>query len=165
MSEKEGPAGGQSRGQGSDSPMTFSIPYPLESAIVASVEPTAVATVRQVFEASDIYALGMTAGVVDEKAETGTESDLLHFTIDTEGGEQVMLPVFTRPEFMREALLRNPDWQTLMVLQIAGDALIHNIDRDVTVVIDPWTRLEFQIPPAVANEVPATSEGPGGPAT
>lgn len=92
-----------------------------------------------------VYALGKPAGTV--KDGHGTESDLLHFTIDSEtpGEEIVMLPVFTGTEPMRTALLRNPDWQTLSVLEINGAALADNIDSDVHIVIDPWTGGEWQI--------------------
>ena len=108
----------------------------------------AVQSVRDQFGKTDIYALGQPAGDTSIPGQ-GTESDLLHFTIDDETGlEKVLLPVFTRPDIMREALLRNPDWQTLSVLQINGQALLDNVDSDVTIVINPWSRLEFQIPPA-----------------
>ena len=80
-------------------------------------------------------------------SQQGSESDLLHFTIhDAQGAERVMLPVFTQPEIMRAALARNPDWQTLSVLQVQGQALLENVHPDVIVVINPWSRLEFQLP-------------------
>jgi hypothetical protein len=114
----------------------------------------AIPSVRDQFAKTEIYALGQPAGDTSVPGQ-GTESDLLHFTIDDEDGtEKVLLPVFTRPDIMREALLRNPDWQTLSVLQINGQALLENVDADVTIVINPWSRLEFQIPPtapAAAN--------------
>ena len=109
----------------------------------------AVASVRDQFAKTDIYALGQPAGDTSVPGQ-GTESDLLHFTIDDAAGvERVMLPVFTRPDIMKEALLRNPEWQTLSVLQIGGSALLENVDDDVTIVINPWSRLEFQIPARV----------------
>jgi SseB protein N-terminal domain len=110
----------------------------------------AVTSVKDQFAKTEIYALGQPAGDTSVPGQ-GTESDLLHFTIDDEDGtEKVLLPVFTRPDIMREALLRNPDWQTLSVLQINGQALLDNVDADVTIVINPWSRLEFQIPPPPA---------------
>jgi hypothetical protein len=38
---------------------------------------------------------------------------------------------------MREALARNPDWQTLAVVQVQGQGLLEHVDRDVTIVIGP----------------------------
>jgi hypothetical protein len=58
-----------------------------------------------------------------------------------------LLPVFTSLTTMREALIRNPEWQTLSVLQISGGALLDNVDDDVTIVINPWTDLEYQLLP------------------
>ena len=124
---------------------------PLEVVIALRGEKDdAVTSVRDQFSKTDIYALGQPAGDTSVPGQ-GTESDLLHFTIDADDGtEKVMLPVFTRPDIMREALLRNPDWQTLSVLQINGQALLDNVDSDVTIVINPWSKLEFQIPPPPA---------------
>ena len=59
-----------------------------------------------------------------------------------------MLPVFTRPVVMREALARNPDWESLSVLQVQGGALLERIDAGVIIVTNPWSRLEYQLPPA-----------------
>ncbi len=105
----------------------------------------AIATVKDQFNKTDVYALGHPAGDTSVPGH-GTESDLLHFAIDDPGGERTLLPVFTRPDIMREALLRNPEWQTLSVLQVNGKALLENVDNDVIIVINPWSRLEFQIP-------------------
>jgi len=107
--------------------------------------PDPVPAIREKVAETNIYALGHAAGEVTTHG--GTEADLLHFTIDDEHGvERVMLPVFTRPNFLREALLRNPDWQTLMVLVVDGAGLIAHIEDDVTLVINPWSSLEFQVP-------------------
>src|ERR1039458_5857931 len=43
-------------------------------------------------------------------------------------------PRLRRPEVMREALARNPDWQTLAVVQVQGQGLLEHVDRDVTIV-------------------------------
>lgn len=120
---------------------------PLEVVIaLRGDQEDALASVREQFNKTDIYALGQPAGDTSVPGQ-GTESDLLHFTIDDDkGGEKVMLPVFTRPDIMRTALLRNPEWQMLSVLQVNGKALLENVDNDVTVVINPWSQLEFQIP-------------------
>lgn len=120
---------------------------PLEVVIaLRGDKPDAVSAVKDQFGKTDVYALGQPAGDTSVPGH-GTESDLLHFAIDDPNGvERVMLPVFTRPDIMREALMRNPEWQQLSVLQVNGQALLENVDDEVIVVINPWSRLEFQIP-------------------
>jgi hypothetical protein len=95
---------------------------------------------------SRLFALGQPAGDLSVPGE-GTKSDLLHFTIDdSHGVERVMLPIYSDPQLMVDSLIRNPDWQQLNVLEIAGDAILDNVDEDVIVVVNPWSRLEYQIP-------------------
>jgi len=122
---------------------------PLEVAITLKGDsPDAIDAIRTELGKANVFCLGQPAGHM-ATAQQGSESDLLHFTIhDAQGAERVMLPVFTQPEIMRAALARNPDWQTLSVLQVQGQALLENVHPDVIVVINPWSRLEFQLPPA-----------------
>jgi hypothetical protein len=112
----------------------------------AEAQPDRDFRVREAVRSSDIYGLGMPAGDTSLPGE-GSESDLLHFVIDDADTEVTLLPVFTNPTAMREALIRNPEWQSLSVLQINGGALLDNVDPDVTIVINPWTDLEYQLPP------------------
>ena len=118
----------------------------IESALRAEAQSDWEHRVREGVGSANVYALGQPAGDTSVPGH-GTASDLLHFTIDDAGAEIVVLPVFTNPTAMREALIRNPEWQTHSVLQINGGALLDNIDDDVTVVINPWTDLEYQLPP------------------
>ncbi len=93
--------------------------------------------VTAAFRAAMVFALG-------HSSDDGAASDLLHFQIDAaDGTERTCLPVFTGPEPMRDALLRNPDWQELSVLELNGGALLDNVDDDVQVVINPWDDSEF----------------------
>lgn len=103
--------------------------------------------IREEFSRTDIYALGMAAGETKPDG-SGTEGDLLHFAIDDEesGQEKIMFPVFTRPDAIREAITRNPDWLQLSVLQVKGDDLLEHLEHDVTIVINPWTDIEYQFP-------------------
>ncbi len=96
---------------------------PLEVAIALKGDsPDAVEAIRAELSRAEIFCLGQPAGHM-ATSQQGSESDLLHFTIhDAQGAERVMLPVFTQPEIMRAALARNPDWQTLSVLQVQGQA-------------------------------------------
>ena len=97
---------------------------------------------------TNLLALGKPAGQVSTELGTvqGTESDLIHFTIGDEGAEVVFLPLFTNVDVLREALIRNPEWQELSVLEVNGGDLIKSVDEDVNLVINPWSRLEFQVP-------------------
>ena len=54
--------------------------------------------------------------------------------------------VFTRIDIIKGALQENPEWQSLAVLQVQGKALLENLDKDVTIVINPWSDLEYQLP-------------------
>jgi hypothetical protein len=121
---------------------------PLEVAIALRGDrPDAAGAIREALSGAEILCLGRPAGQMSTPQQ-GSESDLLHFTVDdAEGSERVMLPVFTSTEIMREALARNPDWQTLSVLQVQGGALLDHVDADVIIVINPWSRLEYQLPP------------------
>jgi len=123
----------------------------VESAIVQASGNADLASVRNAVASAGIYTLGHPAGDTSVPGH-GSESDLLHFTIDDETGtELTLLPVFTNASTLRSALLRNPDWQKLSVLEIHGEALLANIDDEVTVVINPWTDQEFQLPSRLAT--------------
>ena len=96
--------------------------------------------VYEAIRGTEVYTLGQP---VNEAGEAPS-SDLLHFTIDSDDGtELTMLPIFTRGDTMRIALLRNPEWQALSMLEINGRALLDNIDPDINVVVNPWTPSEF----------------------
>ena len=115
-------------------------------AMLATQTRPAEAEVRRCLGNTSIYSLGEPAGDLSVPGQ-GTESDLLHFTVDDSAGiERVLLPLFTRPEFLQTALVRNPDWQTFKILEIEGQPLLDNVDSDVTIVINPWTILEFLFP-------------------
>jgi hypothetical protein len=109
----------------------------LEHPTASDLDPN---KVRTAFERSHLLTLG---APVEPPSEG---SDLLHFTIDDKGTEKVLLPTFTSVVALRQALLLNQDWQTLSVLEIDGGELLPNVDADVTVVVDPWTPLEYFLP-------------------
>ena len=103
--------------------------------------------VVKVLRKADVFVIGTPAGDTTTMPGQGTESDILHFTVDDHGEELVMMPVFTNAKDMREALVKNEDWQEFSVLLVSGGALLDNRDPDVTLVIDPWSELEFQLEP------------------
>lgn len=112
----------------------------LDAAILAAVG------VPAEFGRSTVFALGRPAGEVT--AEGSSESDLLYFKADVDGQEQVFLPVFTRmPALMTGLAKGGPMWWTLQILAVEGSALMDSVDPNVTIVINPWTWLEYQLPP------------------
>lgn len=99
--------------------------------------------VNSMFKESDVWVLGF-----HKKASQPGGTDILHFTIDDESGkERVMLPTFTSREALRQALTINKEWRNLTVLEVHGGDLLTNLKEDVTVVVDPWTTLEYRLPP------------------
>ena len=117
--------------------------FALESAIEAKADTNAV---ENLLKQTQVYALGFPAGDTSVPGH-GTESDILHFTVDdAEGKDKVFMPLFTRSQVMRDALLRNPDWQKLSVLEVNGGDLIANRDSGVSLVVNPWSKLEWQLP-------------------
>jgi prevent-host-death family protein len=129
----------------------------LEEAIrSASASPDPVAAVRNALTQVDVFAIGSPAGDLSVPGR-GTESDIVTYPGD-DPGSVVMMPVFTAVELLRDALIRVSEWQSLSILQVNGQELVHNVDPDVTIVVDPWSDLEFHIPPtgrrAVATEQP-----------
>jgi SseB protein N-terminal domain len=122
--------------------------FALESAIKAHANTKAVESLLKV---TQVYVLGHPAGDTSTPGY-GTESDILHFTIDEDHGEEhSYMPIFTRPDAMRKALLRNPDWQELSILEVDGGALIADRDHDVTLVVNPWSKYEWQLEPGAGQ--------------
>ena len=119
--------------------------FALESAIETEADEASVRSLLKKCEM--VAALGRPAGDTSIPG-TGTETDLLHFVIDDPAGhEQTLVPLYTRPEILRESLLRNPDWQTQEILAMDAAALLPNLDDDVTIVLNPWSALEYQVTP------------------
>jgi hypothetical protein len=103
--------------------------FAVESAIEAGAESKAV---RELLRKSEVFVIGETAGDTSIPGH-GTESNILHFTIDdADGRERTMMPVFTRSDALESAVRRNPDWQDLSVLEVNGGGLLANRDSDVT---------------------------------
>ena len=94
-----------------------------------------------------VYVLGNVAGTVTENQGVqvgGTECDLLHITIDDDGGEKVILPLFTGVPAVVTAVIRNPEWAGLNVLEVDGASLVENKAHDVNLMADPWMPNELQ---------------------
>jgi tetratricopeptide (TPR) repeat protein len=107
---------------------------------------------RSVLNGTQLLALGQ-----DPPDEEG--SDLLHFTVDgADGQERAYLPLFTRLDVMHDALVRNPTWFGLSVLEVEAEVLMSNIDEDVTAVLNPWSVLEVALS-RVPEPQPTSSAG------
>lgn len=116
----------------------------LEGAIKAAPDPQALA---RVLRETQIFAVGKPAGDTSVPGY-GTESEIVHFEAGEGRSKRTLMPLFTSTPILRDALIRNPAWQSQAVLEIDGGALLDNRDPDVTLVIDPWSPLEYQLPPA-----------------
>jgi hypothetical protein len=115
----------------------------LESAIKAGAGDAAV---RELLSQSEVLALGEPAGDTSVPGQ-GSESNILHFSIDEAGNDRWFMPVFTRAEFIESAVQRTPEWESYGVIELNGQELLAARDKDVTLVINPWSSLEFQLPP------------------
>jgi tetratricopeptide (TPR) repeat protein len=147
----EEPRGDDSLSIPSDLLLELPAVEPVESAVAQATGDAGVQSVRSAVASGWLYALGYVAGDTSLPGH-GTESDLLHFTVEDETGTDVtMLPVFTSASALRSGLLRNPEWQELSALEVDGEALLTNIDDDVAVVINPWTSQEFLLPSRLAG--------------
>jgi len=93
--------------------------------------------VRRQLAKTDVYALG--------RAE-GDETNVLHISVDRNGQDREALPVFTRPDFVILAQASNSAWDSLQVILVSGRDLIQLEDPSVTILINPSTELEFELP-------------------
>jgi hypothetical protein len=131
--------------------------FALEQAIVGATDGEL--AIRNLLEPAMVYVLGQPAGDTSVPGK-GTESDILHFAIgDDEGDERWLAPIFTRADVLRDALIRNPDWQDQNLLEVNGGTLLKNLDSDVTAVIDPWSRFEFWLPSDAAEGSSVDADG------
>jgi prevent-host-death family protein len=109
-------------------------------------KPDAVSDVREALFHTHVFVLGLPAGDTSAPGR-GTESNIVTYSMVDDGRSAVLMPVFTNVEALRSALTSKAEWQSLSVLQVSGNALVENVDPDVTLVIDPWSDLEFHVPP------------------
>lgn len=95
------------------------------------------------FRHAKVLVLGQPAGkeLPDGRHE---ESEIVHFYDEElpppDGEKPAFVPVFTRPELMRGALLKKPDWQTLSILEVDGNGLLNNLSSDARVILNPWSK-------------------------
>jgi prevent-host-death family protein len=144
LGEEERPSGEELVASLADQLDTASVEDAIRTAAAA---PDPVSAVREALMGVNVFAIGSPARDVLAPGR-GTESDIVTYAIEGDDGQRgVMLPVFTRADVLRSALIREPDWQTLAIFQLNGKELVQNVDPDVTIVIDPWSDLEFHVPP------------------
>ncbi len=103
--------------------------------------------VADAFRRAHVFALGHPAGQLTASGTHGSESDLLFFAADSDGREKTYLPAFTQERYMVEPLKRNPDWRSFAVLEVDGNSLFENMNKNDTIVINPWSANEALIEP------------------
>jgi hypothetical protein len=101
--------------------------------------------VRKALNASSIYGLGTPAGDTSIPGY-GTESNLVHFYIDSRGHDYAMLPVFTRGFYLASALAANREWLGTAVMRVDGGPLLKNRSKEANLVINPGSPLEMIVP-------------------
>ena len=118
-----------------------SLPRIEHSLALSDNEPRKPGLVTRDLANADEYVLG-------NATDAGDESDLLHFTANAaDGKEHLYLPVFSRLDLLGTAVQRVPEWEGLTVLRVKGSDVLASVDADVTLVLNPWTKLAFQLPP------------------
>jgi prevent-host-death family protein len=120
---------------------------PLEQAIRSAGDaPAAVEAVREALMHVDVFALGSPA---EDLASAGkrTVGDFVTYSA-ADVPDAVLLPVFTGLDALRSALAHQPEWLSLAVFQLNGRELVQQVDPDLTIVVDPWSELEFSVPPS-----------------
>jgi prevent-host-death family protein len=120
---------------------------PLEQAIRSAADaPAAVEAVREALMHVDVFALGSPA---EDLASAGkrTVGDFVTYSA-ADVPDAVLLPVFTGLDALRSALAHQPEWLSLAVFQLNGRELVQQVDPDLTIVVDPWSELEFSVPPS-----------------
>jgi hypothetical protein len=103
---------------------------------------------------ADVFVLGQAAAHIT-KGTPSPRSELLHFEVESTKRSLMFLPVFTRPDALRNALREHPDWQRQSILELKGDELLTGRSEEVWLVIDPWSPREFELPPKTSG-----AEGP-----
>lgn len=125
-----------------------------EAIRAASDTPDAIESVREALIQVDVLTVGRRIGDTSVRGRS-SDSDIVTYVGDHEDGyAMVMMPVFTSVDELRSALIRNPDWQSLDILELSGRGLIENVDPDVTIVVDPWSAGEFRVLPTKHRTLP-----------
>jgi hypothetical protein len=101
--------------------------------------PDAVEAIREMLPNATFLGLGSIT-----KAG-GTEVTLVHFTTD----EGEYLPLWSDPDALKLASKMNPDWASLTTLILQGISV--SADAAYRIVINPWSEVEFTIPPRVVG--------------
>lgn len=122
----------------------------LEHPTVNDIDPK---RVRSLFQQSHVLVLGSAVPNKDPSSPR-----ILTFMVDDDkGNDRVMLPIFTSRDALRQGLLLNKEWTSLAVFGVDGHDLLPSVPTDVTVVIDPWTPLQYVLPSTPEPASDATS--------
>lgn len=126
----------------------------LERRIAVNEEETPDADeVRDLLGETNVFVLRQDGAVNAELF--AEEHDILHFVSDgPKGAKQIMVPVFTRPDFVQDAFDQIRDWQTLPVLELRGSELLSELEPQLTVAINPCSPpTKFELPVAGVQTV------------
>lgn len=114
---------------------------PLESAIATGD----LAKVAETLSAADVYVLGQVVPQA-RTAEHPPQSEVLLLEALDREQKRLLLPVFTQPNVLRHALREHPDWRGQSVLELKGSDLLDARTGDVSLIINPSSRREFELP-------------------
>ena len=91
------------------------------------------------FKSADVFALGHSGP--DKQIK-----DILYYSAPSQdGGQEDLIPVFTRIEFLQQAVGQNPQWANWEILSVNGGELLDAMDAS-GIVINPWSRLAYRVP-------------------
>lgn len=112
----------------------------LETALgLPDIDPTKTTRVINLLQRVNLLTLGNQVGP--------TQTKLLFYKLDDPmDWGRFFVPAFTRDEYLNNAIFRNREWARLSRLSVRGKGLLEAIG-DATLVLNPYTRLEFRLPP------------------
>jgi len=77
--------------------------------------------------------------------------DIVYYSVTSSNGpREDLIPIFTRIEFLQQAVQKNPEWAKFEVILVNGGDLVQAFEVDA-IVINPWSPLEYRVPRLMAN--------------
>jgi hypothetical protein len=112
----------------------------LETALgLPDVDPTKTSRVVNALQRASLLTLGDKVGP--------TQTKLLRYKVDDPAAwGRFFVPAFTREEYLNNAVFHNREWGRLSRLAVRGKDLLDAVG-DATLVLNPYTRLEYGLPP------------------
>jgi hypothetical protein len=108
-------------------------------------EPRKAGLILADFVRTPVFVLGSPIGpVIGFQA---SEINILRYVAEMDGSDRSFIPVFTSPDWARNAQERNPDWEGFQLLGVNGGDLMRSVEGDVSIAINPWSRLGYILRP------------------